>query len=563
MLFQDLIIVQRARRRLWINSIFALERRNLFKLAFLTLLTVLFVAGDYWFFRRILVYFDQIPGNVSEILVIQLLNLLCLTFFSMLVFSNIITSISTMYMSRDLDLLVSSPIPARDLFLSKYILTLINSSWMAVLFSLPVFVAYGQVNYAPWVYYALLPVLIAPFLIIPSGMGILLTMFLMRFFPAKRAHQVLSFVGLIFIAGLVMYFRFLEPEKFLGQDVPEAVIIQFVDRMKAPDYEWLPSSMMARALQLGVFGDWELFYEKFFALWTAALGVLGATLIIAMKIYYKGWSSAYGSEKLSAVTKKERRVYRFTRWAIQGLNLETRALMMKDVKLFWRDTGQWSQLFMLGALVIVYIFNIRNLPLDTIYLKNIVSVINIGLAGVVLAAVAVRFVFSTTSVEGLSFWVIKSSPISFKRFLWEKFFLYLIPLLTMAEILVIVSNLFLGVDAFVMAISAGSIALLTIGLTGLGVGMGAIYPKFDYESVAEIGVTSGAILYMIISLGYAGLTVMLCARPVYTHLYSLFTGRNIAGIDTWLSYVAMLVITAVIVYAPMRKGIESLEKIEI
>ena len=84
---------------------------------------------------------DQIPGDVSEILVIQLLNLLCLTFFSMLVFSNVITSISTMYMSRDLDLLVSSPIPVRDLFLSKYIVTIINSSWMAVLFSMPVFVA--------------------------------------------------------------------------------------------------------------------------------------------------------------------------------------------------------------------------------------------------------------------------------------------------------------------------------------------------------------------------------------------------------------------------------------
>lgn len=521
------------------------------------------MAGDYWFFRRILVYFDQIPGDVSEILVIQLLNLLCLTFFSMLVFSNVITSISTMYMSRDLDLLVSSPIPVRDLFLSKYIVTIINSSWMAVLFSMPVFVAYGEVNYAPWLYYAMLPVLMAPFLIIPSGMGIMVTMLLMRFFPAKRAHQVLSFIGVIFIAGLVMYFRFLEPEKFLGKDVPEEMIIEFVDRMKAPEYEWLPSSMMSHALQLGAFENWELFSEKFFALWVLAIVVLAITLLTAMKIYYRGWSSAYGSEKLSGMTKKERLIYRLTRWMTRGVNIEARALMIKDVKLFWRDTGQWSQLFMLGALVIVYIFNIRNLPLDTIYLRNIVSVMNIGLVGVVLAAVAVRFVFSTTSVEGLNFWAIKSSPISFKCFLWEKFFLYLIPLLIMAEILVIVSNLFLGVDAFVMAISAGSIALLTIGLTGLGVGMGAIYPKFDYENVAEIGVTSGAILYMIISLGYAGLTVMLCARPVYNHLYSEFTGRNIGGIDTWLSYVAMFAITVMFVYVPMRKGVKSLEQIEI
>ncbi len=548
---------------MWVNSFFRFDSKSLAKIGFLGALSFVFVVGDYWFFRRILFYFNELPANVGEILIIQMLNLLCLTFFSMLVFSNVITSISAMYMSRDLDLLISSPIPIVDVFISKLILTLINSSWMAVLFSLPVFIAYGQVYYAPWQYYAVTPVLLIPFLLIPCCLGVLITMSLMRFFPARRTYQILSFVGLIFIAGLVMYFRFLEPEKFLGKDVPDEMIIEFVEKLKAPDYEWLPSSMMANSLQYAAFGDWERFTGSFFWFGAMAVAVAVITILFAYKIYYHGWTSSYGSSRLSFAPKKERLLYRATRVCLSKASPDIRAMVLKDIKLFWRDPGQWSQLFMLGALVIVYIFNIRNLPLNTLYLKSVVSVMNIGLAGVVLAAVAARFVFASTSVEGASFWAIKVAPVGFGRYLWGKFFLYLAPQLVLAETLVVVSNILLGVDSYVMSVSAGAIALMTVGLTGLGVGMGAIYPKFDYENVAQIGVTSGAIIYMIISMAYAGVTVMLCARPVYTHLYKLFLGRDIAGPEVWLSYLMMFVLMALFTYIPMKKGVGALENIEL
>ncbi len=545
------------------NSMFRLESDHITKIVLIGALTVLFIAGDYWFFHRILIYFNELPADVGEILIIQLLNLLCLTFFSMLIFSNIIASISTMYMSRDLDLLISSPISMRHLLMSKYIYTMINSSWMAVLFIIPVLVAYGEVNYAPWGYYLAIPIVLAPFLVVPAGIGIMITMTLMRFFPARRAYQVLSFVGLFFIAGLVMFFRFLQPEKFLGKDVPDELIIQFVEKLKVPDYEWLPSSVMARTLQLGAFGDWEFFWGKLGLLYIMALITILVTLTIAVKIYYNGWASAYAADRSIAPPEDERWFYKLVRLIVAPVSSEVRALAIKDIKLFWRDTGQWSQLFMLGALVVVYIFNIRNLPLETVYLRNIVSVMNIGLAGIVLAAVAVRFVFTTTSLEGRSFWAVKTAPVGFGRFLWGKFFLYLFPLLLLAEILVVASNLLLGVDWFVMAISAGTVALLTIGLTGLGVGMGAIYPVFDYENVAEISASTGAVIYMVISLAYAGLAVMLCARPVYTHLYSVFIGRNIGGIEVWLSYAAMIIITVLFVYIPMQRGVKALENVEI
>ena len=122
------------------------------------------------------------------------------------------------------------------------------------------------------------------------------------------------------------------------------------------------------------------------------------------------------------------------------LNFRLRALVLKDFKSFFRDTTQWSQLILLTALVIVYLYNFRVLPLDktplpTFFLQNLVSFLNMALAGFVLSAVSVRFVFPAVSLEGLSFWTIRSSPLSPRTFLWGKFWTSLIPLLILAEIL--------------------------------------------------------------------------------------------------------------------------------
>ena len=81
-----------------------------------------------------------------------------------------------------------------------------------------------------------------------------------------------------------------------------------------------------------------------------------------------------------------------------------RELVLKELRLFFRDTTQWSQLILLGVLVVVYVFNIKYLPLHgdgmTFFLINIVPFLNLVLAGFVLASIAARFIFPAVSLEG-------------------------------------------------------------------------------------------------------------------------------------------------------------------
>ena len=78
------------------------------------------------------------------------------------------------------------------------------------------------------------------------------------------------------------------------------------------------------------------------------------------RLYLAGWSKA-----------QEARKARFTHLRLLEslarrlpLAPARRALLVKDLKVFLRDTAQWSQLLLLLALALVYVYNFRVLDLD-------------------------------------------------------------------------------------------------------------------------------------------------------------------------------------------------------
>jgi len=189
--------------------------------------------------------------------------------------------------------------------------------------------------------------------------------------------------------------------------------------------------------------------------------------------------------------------------------IHIRTVVIKDLKTFFRDTGQWSQLFMLFALVIVYVYNFSVLPVGGVggsfYLQNIIAFFNLALAGFVLASIAVRFVFPALSLEGKTFWVLKSAPVPLRRWWWSKFWVGLLPLLFLGELLVIITNYFLGVSTFMMVLSAITLFFLTFGIVALGMAIGVAYPNFTAEHSAKIAASFGGVLYMVLCIGFIGL----------------------------------------------------------
>lgn len=524
------------------------------------LLGGLFSWANYAFFYRMIRYLDELPLKVGEELIFQLLNVIFLTLLVMVLFSSIVASLSIFYISSDLDFLHSQPVSKGSIIRVRFVQTLINATWVVWIFALPIFIAYGNYFHVGSGYYYYLFGSLLPFVTIPALMGVLGIMVLMRYFPTDKAYQVLSFLGLFFLAGLIMFFRFLSPEKFFNKKVSDESIMAFVESLKMPEFGFLPNSWMT----LGVSGWTE--GKMGLALWQLVY-LYGTALVLSIvfgwisrRIYFTGWR-AYQEVKNAPRTQGARGgLQRSPFIAKLPLDIRQKALLIKDVLIFMRDPSHWSQLFILAALVVVYIFNIVNLPLENIILKNIISVLNIGLIGFVLSALAARFVFCSTSLEGRKMWTIYTSPVSMSRFLIGKYLMFLPPLLIVGEFLVVVSNILLEVDAYVMRVSIIGVFLITLGLVGMAVGMGAMYPKFDYENISEISGGTGGILFMILSLAYVGLVVVLGARPMHLHLKQRFLLEGMPAWETagFYSLIVMLSLYAAIV--PMRRGISKLKQ---
>lgn len=516
---------------------------------------------------RVLRYFQSVE-LVGDILAYHLLSMLLLTFFSLLIFSHIITSLSNLYLSKDLELCHSTPASLESVFLSRVFYTILDSSWMVLVFGLPVMMAYAHV-YAPGpgFYFTLAHTGLA-MVIIAAGIGILFTMILVNVFPANRTRDILMLLVIILVVGLYLLFRFLRPEQLVDPDAFFSAV-QYMGALKAPDSPYLPTRWVAEVLWHHLSGGPAVNYAFHLALlWSMAAALLVIDVWTAQAIYFKGFSRAREAKRRRAGGGLFLGL--LGRMFAKPLGPELSAVVDKDIRTFFRDNSQWSQLILLGALVVVYLYNFSVLPLERSpirleFLQNQIAFLNLGLAGFVLSAISVRFIFPAVSSEGRAFWIIRSSPMTIRRFLWGKFFVYLIPMLVLGEILIVFTNRLLHVTPFMMVLLAATMFFSVFGIVAMGVGLGAIYPKFRYENIAQVSTGFGGVVYMMISSLFMAAIILLEAAPVYVIFIAGLRGVAVTTIQyMWIVpvFFLVLILQAAAVIIPMRMGIRALSENE-
>jgi ABC-2 type transport system permease protein len=247
----------------------------------------------------------------------------------------------------------------------------------------------------------------------------------------------------------------------------------------------------------------------------------------------------------------------------------TRGIIAKEVRVFFRDTTQWSQLILLGVLVAVYVYNITVLPLYTgeqvsFLLINVVSFLNLGLAGFVVAAIAARFVFPQMSIEGRMMWLLRSSPLDVSRLFWSKYWIGTVPLLAVALPLIVITNIVLEASPFILILTSLTMVGVTFALTALALGFGALYPNYETENVAEIPTSFGGLLFMMAAVTYLAGVVILEAWPVYVFLSSRFEGGEavVGTVPLVLGVSGAAALTLVAIWAPLRAGIAKVRSVD-
>ena len=558
-------IITLLKPRFWSLKSKSLSEKNsksrLLKLLLFGVVGIFFWGGVFGVSLRVLGYFKSIE-ELGDLLAYKLLSMVLLTFFSLLIFSSIITLLSKLYLSRDLSLVHSMPVSSHKIFIARWIEGTVDSSWMVIVYTVPVFISYGIVYQAGPFFYSNIMLILLSLSIIASGISAALVMTAVAFIPASRMKSIFVFIGLCFFLILFFVFRFLRPERLVDPEVFANALI-YLKALKAPAPPYLPSTWAFDSLKAALTGQIAQGWFHTTLLWSCAGFILFFVIILADMIYFKGLSKTQtAAVRLFKYRESGQRLFNF-------MPRPVIAFAKKEIKIFFRDQTQWTQIFLVGALVVIYIFNFRALPIEkspikTFYLQNLLSFLNMGLAGFVLIAVTARFAFPAVSSEQEAIWIVKSVPISLKAYLWIKFFIYFLPLLALSELLIVATNMLLKVTPFMMVLSTLNMLFIVPGVVSMGIGFGAAYPDFKSENPAQTVTSFGGLLFMMICAGYIGIVIILEAGPVYNIFMAGISKRALSNLEwIWIigSFALVFILSILVITLPMRFGERRLSKI--
>lgn len=481
------------------------------RMAIVLAVVVLFLIGDYALFARL---FRAIAGVEADspIFALGLLrNLLGLVFLvaTVTLFSSAMAAaIGAFFTDLDLDLHHAAPRAKLSIALSRWVKTLVQSSLVVFLFLVPLVLAFGRQYGKPGWFSVAVLVNLALLLTIPVTLASLVILLLVRWFPVRRVYQIVASIAGVVLTLVVIAFRMSRPERLFAE-VSSIDVREVLQAIELPSMSLYPSTTLA-----------EMMTRSGAPLLAPRILVIAAIVFVifvgvASRWYFAAFVRARESMAPTAIGAPS--ATRLLDRLFARADPQLRAMVGKEVRTIGRDVAQWSQVFLMGALLFIYLYNIRMLPLGGDARATLVAYANLGMSGFVVAAICLRFAYPSISAEGKAFWLIQTAPISYRDFLLVKVAVYAAPLTALSLLLTAVANYILQASAVVWIFTLCGAMLLAVTLVSVGVGLGALAPNFNAENPLQVGLSLGGFAYMAIALTYVAAVMVLMARPVMSY----------------------------------------------
>jgi ABC-2 type transport system permease protein len=558
--------IARAQLRIFKNNIAGIQSQPVIKTSFISSFIVLFWVGALALMYKGLWFFNKFP-IVGPALVDEAIYLFFAALFIMLTLSSIIVCYVTYYNSPEVNYLFSKPVHGTVIFMYRFFQSVLYSSWAFLFLGVPFLLSYGLVKHVPFWFYLSIPFYFVPFTLLPAALASIIVLLFVKFIAHRRnKHILIAVCTMIVIVSYTYYMMYIRPELFAKSEI-DYFLNDLLHHLSILKYPLFPGYWMAKSVIHSSMNDIGngLFYFVAFSLTTVFS--LQINWFLAEKTFYSSWLSSRGGRARKNFPMHRGIVNNLSK-ALSFLPRFTKAMVIKDIKVFLRDPGQWFQFLIYFAILTIYILNLRNLPsslnnasYDT-YWKFIITFLNLTATALVLAGLTVRFLFPLMSLEGNKIWILGLAPITFRHILFEKFITSFVGVLLISELLMISTNIMLRTKLYLMLISCGLAVMISLGLVGLSVGLGSIYPNFKEDNSAKIVSGFGGTLNFIIALFYVIFTIASFSIPLFSYevLHSI-TERTFYHMIT-ICGITNIIATMVIGIIPMVLGYKQLENME-
>jgi ABC-2 type transport system permease protein len=355
--------------------------------------------------------------------------------------------------------------------------------------------------------------------------------------------------------------------------VPTAASADSLSAILATNLPLLPSAWAARALIAA--GEGRplalLFYGGLFL--GVSVTFFAGCLLLAERLYYAGWSNlaTQGGKVRRPKTRDQRRTAQSPLSAI-GYRLsamlpqESRAILQKDVRLFFRDLRNLQALIFPIAAAGIWSFQLFSGPRATegatpAWASRLGDLSGAGIAFFICLSLSTVLAGTGISREGRAYWVLKLAPVSPWRLLLGKLALAYLPF-------PIAGTLFLGIMAVLrrqpplLFLEQWALVLLCgLGCAAFGMGLGATFPRLDWEHPSQQSTWQSGCLSALFFPLYLAVIVTLVVAPV---ILAELLGGGLAAVGLRIAGWAIAIgITAAVVWLGTTLGTRGIARIEV
>jgi ABC-2 type transport system permease protein len=422
---------------------------------------------------------------------------------------------------------MAAPIKITSIAISKTLETLIKSSWLALLFLIPLLRAYQKTFSAPWLFWVYTGFSVFLMLLTAASVSVTVAIIIARIFSAGQTKKILQVSGGLMIVGLIFLIRALKPEKYIDPK-QFASFVNILSDINVPSFEYMPSRWCFESIEAFLTAQPQPFASLGLALFVSLVS-FGIMALSARFFYFKAWNRSQEITAQDMAGKNSANLAAdFFENTIKG---QAGAIISKEMRSFFRNPALWSQSFMIIAVGAIYFYNIYLLPVNaarmiSFDIPQILSFLNIAFMGSIISAIAARFIYPAISMEGKAFWILDKSPLKASVLYFSKYIFYALPTLVFAVVLSVISNRILTVPPAMVWVSHINMIMISLLISAQALTMGAIRPDFNEANVAGIPLSAGGLFYMVISLISIIIILALSAYPVihlirYNFFFSL------------------------------------------
>ncbi|NJN43831.1 MAG: hypothetical protein HC806_03215 [Anaerolineae bacterium] len=297
-MYQSILKLLRLRLRLWWNSIKHRPMRQKIGLAFAGFGMLVFAAFLVFISWGILQFFsnpriqtaltDAGVGNTLGDLLTQLPVILSIGAFVIGLFANFGVLLQGLYLSGDMEFLLTAPLPARAVFLSKLVQAILPNLLLIGLVSAPALIGLGLAQGYTLLYYVLVPIILSVLVILGAGLSSILVMLIVRVVNPRRAAEVLGLVG-----GLTAFICSQSGQlagSFGDVELPTEQIADAASAYSSFATPWNPLAWPGMGLIAIGQGDWLTGLGFSLITLVLTLSLFAVTLTFAERMYFSGWA---------------------------------------------------------------------------------------------------------------------------------------------------------------------------------------------------------------------------------------------------------------------------------